>query len=45
MSNQVFLKLKEELKLLELLIVDDICINIIGVLSGPLKEGLILISY
>ena len=43
-SSKILLKLEEEFKLLELLIIDNSSIGIVGVVGGPLKEGLIFVG-
>ena len=43
--SKVLLKLEEEFKLLELLVIDDTCINIVRVVSGPLEEGLAFVGH
>jgi hypothetical protein len=43
-SSKIFLELEEEFELLELLIIDHSSIGIVGVVSGPLKEGLVFVS-
>ena len=42
-SWEILLKLKEELKLLELLILDDSSVHIVGIVGAPLKEGMMIV--
>ena len=43
-SRKILLEFEEELKFLELLVIDDSSISIVGVVSSPLEESLAFVS-